>query len=473
MSLLRKSWLAPMGLCVAFVAGAQTYAIDFVATASSGVAMSRAGDVVVGLTGLAPQCPGCLPTFNVPAIWTPGHRQLLVLPAGAAYLSFAGVNAQGWVVGTAMRQDATGGEGYVWVPRADGSGHDAVPIGALPGFNDAMPVGIDDQNRVYGLARTWSVAQDAFVWHPADGIQSLTALGYPADPPLAVSPGGTLASAMFTYRFGDPAGLTAVAPPPAGFHDNTSALTGAVNDDGMRASFLLSTSGTSQGNRYLARYTDAAGWQLLGGPVSSGVRYGVGSVDPAGAVSATLIATGYRAAGPDGALQGLAGRVSPAYGDVTVSLGGGQGDDGSILAEVSIGRSQRLVKLVPVQPCVGNCLRVSAVQMSGRMVSEPGQPPGQCTPGATNEVTARISVKNAAGQPVRGATVTGRFLDDYYLDAPVTLRSNRKGLVVAKHRGPACVGAIALLVEDVRAAGQTLDRTAGQLTSYVIPQPQR
>ena len=111
--------------------------------------------------------------------------------------------------------------------------------------------------------------------------------------------------------------------------------------------------------------------------------------------------------------------------------------------------------------------------MSGRMVSEPGQPPGQCTPGATNEVTARISVKNAAGQPVRGATVTGRFLDDYYLDAPVTLRSNRKGLVVAKHRGPACVGAIALLVEDVRAAGQTLDRTAGQLTSYVIPQPQR
>lgn len=459
-------------LVLAGAAHAQTYAIDFVATASHALTMSRTGEVIVGTTTLAPACDACPPIFDVPAIWSGGRRQLLAVPEGGSYLAFAGVNAQGWVAGTAMRLDATGGAGYVWVPRADGSGHDAVPLGTLAGYADAMPAGIDDSNRVIGLARTWFVAQDPFTWTMADGISSLTALGYPADEPVAVSPGGVVATRTLTYTFGDPGSASAVAPPPDGFYGNTSTLTGAVNDAGMRASFLLSTSGTSSALRYLARYSDAAGWQLLAGPVASSQPYGIGSVDPAGTITAHLLNNAYLSPGPDGGAQSLSAMVSPAYPDATVSRAGDIADDGSIVGSAMIGRSARLVKLRPVVPCTGSCLRVSALDMTGRMISEPGQP-GQCLPGASNDVRARITVVDADGLPVRGATVVGRFLDDYYLDAPVSLRTNRKGQVVARHTGEACVGAIAFLVEDVRKSGASLDRTAGTLTSWVIPQPRR
>lgn len=467
--------LAAAGLCgVLPAAWSQTYAVDYVATASSATTMDRTGRVIVGTTNLAPPCAGCSPTFGVPAIWVQGRRQLLELPAGSAYLSIAGVNANGWIVGTAMRLDATGGPGYVWVPRADGSGHDAMAIGQLPGYEDAIPAGIDDSNRIIGLARTWFVAEDPFTWTADLGLQSLTALGYPVDEPVAVSPGGTVATRTLTYRFGEPGSATAVAPPPDGFHGNTSTSTGAVNDGGMRASFLLSTSGTSQGYRYLARYSDAAGWQLLGGSAASSVPYGIGGINAGGTITANLIGSGVIAFGPDGLSQSLSAMLSAAYPDSSVGSPGDLGDDGSILARVLIGRSERLAKLVPVAPCAGqDCMRVSTIAMKGRMVSEPGQPPGQCTPGAHNEVTARITVLDAAGQPVPGATLRGRFLDDYYLDQTVTLRTNRKGQALARHSGEACVGAIAFLVDSVAKTGLSLDRTTGQLTAYTIPQPRR
>ncbi|RVT52159.1 hypothetical protein [Rubrivivax albus] len=466
-------WLTLGGLSLAGAVQAQTYAIDYIASVASGVAMDRLGRVVVGSTSLPPPCVGCPPIFNVPAIWVEGRRQLLTVPEGAAYLSFSGVNASGWIAGTAMRLDATGGAGHVWVPRADGSGHDATPIGQLAGFADAIPAGIDDSNRVIGLARTWFVAQDPFTWTAAEGIQSLTAMGYPADEPVAVSPGGTVATRTLTYRFGEPGSATAAAPPPAGFYGNTSTLTGAVNDDGMRASFLLSTSGTSQGYRYLARYSDAGGWQVLAGPAASSVPYGVGGVQSSGTITGHILSSGLISFGPDGPAQSLTSFVSAAYPEAGVGAPGEMADDGSILAQVLIGRSHRLAKLVPVQPCAENCLRVSAIAMKGRMVSEPGQPPGQCTPGARNEVSARITVVGGDGLPVAGATLRGRFLDDYYLDQVVTLRTNRKGQALARHSGEACVGAVAFLVDGVTKTGLALDRTTGQLSAYTIAQPRR
>ena len=467
-------WLGMVGACsLSPAVGAQTYAVDYIATASSATVMDRTGRVVVGTTNLAPPCAACPPIFGVPAIWVEGRRQLLTIPDGAAYLSFAGVNANGWIAGTAMRLDATGGAGYVWMPRADGSGHDATPIGQLAPYADAIPAGIDDGNRVIGLARTWFVAQDPFTWTAAEGIQSLTAMGYPADEPVAVSPGGTVATRTLTYRFGDTGSASAVAPPPAGFYGNTSTLTGAVNDDGMRASFLLSTSGTSQGYRYLARYSDAGGWQVLAGPAASSVPYGVGGVHGNGTITGHILSSGLIAFGPNGPAQSLTSFLSAAYPEAGVGAPGEMADDGSILAQVLIGRSHRLAKLVPVQPCAENCLRVSAIAMKGRMVSEPGQPPGQCTPGARNEVSARITVVGGDGQPVAGATVRGRFLDDYYLDQVVTLRTNRRGQALARHSGEACVGAVAFLVDGVTKTGLDLDRTTGQLSAYTIPQPRR
>lgn len=451
-------------------ATAQTYAVDFISSAATAAVMDPTGRVVAGQVSLPPACGGCPPTFGVPAIWWDGRRQLLSLPAGTAYFSFAGISSAGWLAGTAMRFDSTGGPGFVWVPRADGSGFDALALGTLPGLNDAIVTGIDDQHRVYGRAITWMVGEAPFVWSPADGMQDLRLLGYPDEHPVAVSPGGTIATTSLGYRFGDPASVTAVTPPPAGFYPMASALTGAVNDDGMRATFLLSTSGTSSGYRYLGRHTDAAGWQILGGPVVGSQPFDIGTVDPAGAITATLGLNGFRAAGPNGPLQALAGLVSSAYPEASVASAGDQSNGGQVLAQVVIGRSLRLTRLVPVPPCTGNCLRVSALTISGRMISAPGQP-GQCVPGASNDVTARLTVTTAGGQPVRGATIRGRFLDDYYLDAPVTLKTSRTGQASTRHQGPACVGAIAFLVDGVDKAGSTLDRSAGRLTAYVIPQP--
>jgi hypothetical protein len=100
-----------------------------------------------------------------------------------------------------------------------------------------------------------------------------------------------------------------------------------------------------------------------------------------------------------------------------------------------------------------------------------GFPRGQCTATATNTVSATLTVTNESGQPARRAQVTARFLDQYYLDQPVTGTTGRAGTVRFVHRGPACVGAVSILVEDVVKTGARLDRTAGELADAVIPQP--
>ena len=471
MGLRLRLFATTVFLLAAVAARGQTYAIDFLATAATGAAMDPGGRVVAGLVGLPPACEGCPPSFDVPAIWAGGTRHLLELPAAGTYVTFAGISAQGWVAGAVMRADSTGGAGRLWVPRPDGSGYDARPLGVLPGYEDAMPAGIDARNRVFGLARTWFVGEAPFVWSEDAGMQDLRALGYPAEPPVAVSPEGTVATSSLSYRFGEPGSVTAVTPPPPGFHGMPSALTGAVNDAGTRASFLLSTSGTPSGYRYLARHTEGSGWQVLAGPVIAGQPFGIGSVDPAGTVTASLKQVAYRAAGPTGPATPVANLISAAYGapgTVAASVAGDQADDGSFLASVLIGRSMRLVKLVPVQPCVGSCMRVASLELNGRMIPAPGQP-GQCVPGASNQVRVRLVVSTPTGQPVRGATIRGRFLDDEHADVAVTLTTNVLGRASAGYAGPACVGAVAFLVDGVERPGLELDRTVGSLASYVVP----
>lgn len=458
-------------LALAAAAGpalAQMVAIDFIATAASATVMSPDGRVVAGTVSLPPACSGCAPTFNVPAIWADGRRQLLDLPAGTATISFAGISPQGWVAGSAMSLDSTRGRAMLWRPAGDS--FQALDLGTLPGDEGATIAGIDHQHRVFGTSSTWFVSATPFVWTSEAGMSSLVEAGYPAESPSAVSPGGTIATPTLTYRYGDPGSVEAVAPAPSGYYGPSFALTGAVNDAGVRAAFLLST--TSQSLRYLARYGADAGWQVLSGPTGSSSSFGVGDIDPAGTITGTVLSTGVRAGGPDGLAISLAAYVSPAYGPTSVTYGGDQGDDGSIVAGVFVGRSARLARLVPVQPCEGACLRVDSLAMTGRMNSERGQP-GQCTDLARNRVTAQLLVTDENGTPLRGATVRGRFLDDHYLDAPVTLVTNRKGIATARHEGPACVGAVAFLVDDVSAGARRLDRTTGVLTSYVIPQPRR
>ena len=56
-------------------------------------------------------------------------------------------------------------------------------------------------------------------------------------------------------------------------------------------------------------------------------------------------------------------------------------------------------------------------------------------------------------------------------NAPVSAKTNRRGKAVLRFRGPACVGAVALLVESVSRSGADFDRSVGRLTNYVIPLP--
>jgi len=104
---------------------------------------------------------------------------------------------------------------------------------------------------------------------------------------------------------------------------------------------------------------------------------------------------------------------------------------------------------------------VTAIQMKGKG-------PGFCDQGSA-QATAKLTVTDEAGVKLSNVSVTAHFFDDYWLDQIVSGTTNARGQVTFKHVGPACVGAIAILVTDAAKAGRTFDRTTGILTKYVIP----
>jgi hypothetical protein len=446
---------------------AQPYAVEFVATAASATVMDPSGSIIAGTTALAPACATCPPTFGVPAIWAGGQRFLLTLPPGKACLSFAGINAHGWVAGTAWDSSSTVGMAMVWRPQPGGTGFDAIELGTLPGLASSSVAGIDDQSRVVGLSNTWFGPADPMMWTAAGGMVSLTAMGHVGETPLAISPAGTVATLGFTYTLGAPSSTTPVAPAPAGF-GGTSATSVVVNDGGDRALAMLTTSSSSL--RYPFRYHATGAWQQIGAGTGDMSIGGLYAIDSAATIIGTALSAGYRAAGPDGLAVSLSSLLSPAYGGASVSSSGDLASDGSIVASTFIGRSPRLTRLVPVAPCTGRCLRVNALNVTGRMISERGKP-GECTPKASNRASAALSVVDEQGVAVSGATISGRFLDDDYLDTVVTVRTNLQGRATAQHQGPACVGAIAFFVDRVVKTGLAFDRSSGVLTGYVIPQP--
>jgi len=84
-------------------------------------------------------------------------------------------------------------------------------------------------------------------------------------------------------------------------------------------------------------------------------------------------------------------------------------------------------------------------------------------------VSVVLNVKDEAGNAIPGATVNGRFLDDYWLNKTVVATTDTKGTAKFLHIGPGCVGAIAFLVDRVASTGRTFDRTRGVLSKWVIP----
>ena len=444
-----------------------TYVADFVATAASGADMNEAGDIT-GTSYRDTGCgPFCLPPLDT-VVWRDGVRIVLPEVPGLTGISVGAINAQGWVAGFAGFP-GTITHAIVWKP--NGSTYDAIDLGVLPGTTISYAMGIDDLGRVVGWSTTSNFPPNGspFVWSESTGMVDLATQGFPDEPPLAISPGGAVATQLTWYRLGNPNSVVPMPSAPQGFVVGTEST--SINDDGDQARFLISTG--PQNLRYLFRFHHEGTWQQISlngtGHLS---RYGVGSINAARDVSATVGSTGVIATGPDGLAQPLTPLLSPAYQGSEIAHGGPMNSAGQILSQVMIGRSVRVVRLVPAVSCNTDCIRVSSLTMRGIFVEDPSDP-GHCTPEgkAYNLVSAKLTVTDETGIKLGGVLVRGRFLDDYWTDKPVSATTNAQGTVSFINKGLCGVGAVAFLVDSATKQSQGLDRTAGIVAGFLIPLP--
>ncbi len=442
------------------------YVADFVSTAATGTVMNNSGDVV-GTSYLDPGCgPFCLPTQET-VVWRGGNRIVLPSVPGFSGIYPSSVNSQGMIAGLAGIPGTTT-HAVVWTP--SGASYTAQDLGALPGMSSSDAAGIDDQSRVVGWSSTGGgipTASAPYMWSQATGMVNLATQGYPNDFPMAISPGGTVATPAGWYRLGNPASFTANPAPPQGFFGVTKYAV-AINDAGDQARFLPTTS--SQSLLYLFRLPVGGTWQMLSSvPTGRLTRYGVGTINSALDVTGTVGSIGVAAAGPSGVAQSLQGLIAPSYGATGVTMGGTMNASGQILAQVYFGRSPRLVKLSPATSCGANCL-VATAALSAVFVQDPANP-GSCFQGGTmyNQSTATVTVTDESGVPLANAQVNGRFMDDYWTSLAVTGTTNASGMVTWSNKGPCGVGAIEFLVEKVTLGTRTFDRTRGTLARSVIP----
>jgi probable HAF family extracellular repeat protein len=442
------------------------YAADFVATAATGVAMNDAGHVT-GTSYPDPGCgPFCLPPLEA-VVWRGTNRIVLPPIPGRSDIHVRDINNQGWVAGLGG-DPGTDSHAALWRP--SGPGYTAIDLGTLPGTTISEAAGVDDQGRVVGWSTTTGFPFNGspFMWSQSTGMIDLSTRGFPDDIPLAISPGGTVATPDFWYRLVDPGSVVPMPPPPNGFFPPGTHPT-RINDAGDQARFLVSNSGRL---RYPFRFNHAGTWQQISNAGTGNLAvYDFGGITLARDIVGTVQSTGVAAPGPNGVAQPLAPRLSRAYGGAAITRAEDINSAGTILAHVMIGRSARLMRLVPVTPCAGNCIRVSQLTMTGTFVDDPLNP-GRCVQGgpAHNLVTARVTVTNEAGARLAGVRVKGRFLDDYWTNRPVAGTTNAQGIVQFTIKGPCGVGAVAFLVDEATASGRRFDRTMGILTRFVIPQ---
>ena len=426
--------------------------------------MNNTGDVA-GTSYVDTGCGSfCLPPLDT-VVWRGGTRIVLPTVPGLSGIYVRSINAQGWVAGFAGFPGTTT-HAVVWKP--NGNTYNAIDIGVLPGTTISDATGIDDQGRVVGWSTTSSFPPNGspFMWSEATGMIDLSAQGFPDEPALAISPSGMVATQFNWYRLEDPARVVSMPSPPQGF--TIGAESTAINDAGDQARFLISTS--TEHLRYLFRFHHEGTWQQISFTGNKNVLYSVGSITAALDVSATVLGTAMIAYGPDLLAQPLADFLSPAYQGAAVTTGGPMNSLGQILARVMIGNSSRLMRLVPAATCTAGCIRVNQLQIRGKFINDPNDP-GHCTLKAKNRVLVKLPVTNETGAKLSGVMVSGRFLDDYWMNKPVSGTTNQQGIVSFSHEGLACVGAVAFLVDSATKGTQALDRTTGVLTGSVIPLP--
>jgi hypothetical protein len=222
----------------------------------------------------------------------------------------------------------------------------------------------------------------------------------------------------------------------------------------------------------LFRFHHNGTWQLLSNTGSGNLApHGIGSINAVGDVTATIVGTAMIAYGPDGLALSLAALLSPAYQGSEITIGGPMNNAGQILTKVMIGRSQRLMRLTPAQACTTGCIQVRKLLIKAKFVQDPLDP-GHCYQNgrAYNRAGVNLKVTNEAGVRLAGVLVQGRFLDDYWTNAPVSGTTNSRGIVSFKYRGLCGVGAIAFLVDSATKSGLAFDRTVGIVTGWAIPQ---
>jgi PKD repeat protein len=445
------------------------YVADFVASAATGWDLNDGGDVV-GRSYTDPGCGAfCLPPEEI-AVWRGGNRIVLPLVPGfsSSYQFPFFINNQGQVGGIAGIPGSMT-HAAVWTP--NGASYTVQDLGVFPGTSSAEVAGIDDQGRMVG----WSTLGGAiptltvpFMWSPATGMVDLKAQGYPNERPAAMSPGGKVVTWNFWYQLGNPASAVPLPATPRGFV-GAGSNGSAINDAGDQAHFLVSTG--TQNLVYPFRLPNGGTWQMISSAGTGHLsRSGMGSINSAQDISFTVQSTGMIAPGPAGLGQPLAPLLSPAYPGATVGDGGAMNNAGQILTQVMIGRSQRLMKLTPAVFCGSNCVVVSSLVMTGQFVQDPAFP-GSCFQGGKmyNLTTATATVTSETGAPLGNVQVSGRFLDDYWTNRPVTGTTNASGVVTWTHQGLCGVGAIAFLVDNATLGTRTFDRTRGIVTNWVIP----
>lgn len=444
------------------------YALDFVGTASSGADLNDAGDVV-GKSYTDPGCgPFCLPPEEI-VVWKGGNRIVLPgVPGSGSYLYPMYINNHG-MIGGVVGYPGVATRAAVWLP--DGTGYAAQDLGVFPGTSSVDVAGLDDQGRLVGWATLGGAIPSIalpFMWSQATGMVDLKVAGYPNERPSAMSRGGKVVTWGSWYQLGNPASAVPLPPLPQGFV-GAGSNGSAINDHGDQAHFLVSIS--TQNLVYPFRLSVGGNWQQISSAGTGRMsRARMGSINAAQDVTFTVLSTGMIAPGPSAVGEALSPRISPAYPEASVGDAGPMNAAGQILAQVMVGRSQRLVKLTPVTACTTDCLVASALTMTGKFVQDPALP-GSCVQGGKmyNLASAAVTITSESGAPLANVQVSGRFLDDYWTNHVVTGTTNASGVVSWNYKGLCGVGAVAFLVDNASLGTRSFDRTRGRLANYVIP----
>ena len=156
--------------------------VELVATASFGVDMNDAGDVI-GTSYLDTGCGSSCRLLET-VVWRDGVRIVLPIVPGLTGITLTAINAQAWICGFAGYVYTTT-DAVVWKPVRTPI---AIVPGNLPGKTISTATGIDDFGRVVG----WSTTQNfppsgaPFMWTEAGGMVNLSTQGFPNEQSLGI-----------------------------------------------------------------------------------------------------------------------------------------------------------------------------------------------------------------------------------------------------------------------------------------------